>query len=909
MTDLPQTASWHSISAEETLNRLQTRISGLNEKQVEERRRVAGWNEIPQVEAASWLLLYVKQFNSLLVLILLVAAIISWFTGHKVDAFVILGIVLLNSIIGFTQEYRAEKAVASLRKILVHSAKVFRNGELVQIPSREIVPGDVIFLEEGDNIPADARVIESHNLRAVEASLTGESLPSAKNTEPLPASAMLADRKNMVWKGTFIAGGSARAVVTGTGMNTAIGSIARTISGIKQEPTNFQRKTKTLARQMAILAISSSTVLFITGYFIRKMELEEILIFTLAALVSAIPEGLPAILSIVLAIGAWRMTQRKAIIREFTATETLGAITAIITDKTGTLTQNSLTIKKIFIPGRMEYDVTGEGWEPVGHFMQHQVVIENAEDNSLQKLLTIAAYSNNSGIRHNPEKNSYEMAGDPTEGALHAAARKAGIHPNKSATIRKMHDLPFNSVNKFRATLCEWVKSGRKEVFVIGAPEKILELSVKAMTAKGEMEFTETLKEEIKYKMEEWSGKAMRVLALAYREVSLDTKQINEKDLNRLVFAGITGMLDPPRPDVKESVEKCRAAGIRVIMATGDHINTAIAIAKATGIVTEEEALQKETIALTEKQLAELNEQEFTHAANTISVFARLSPDMKLRIATRLQEQGELLAMTGDGVNDAPALRKADVGIAMGIMGTDVARDAAEVVLADDNFSTIVHAIEEGRIVFTNARQNSFFLLTTNFAEILTLISAIAVGLPLPLIATQILWINLVTDGTVGIALSTEPGHGDVLKEKPIRQKENILNFSVLPFLVINAAVMTSLALSAFYYFLPSGIEKARTAVFLSLVFTQLFNMFNMRSLKQSVFSIGIFSNKYINLALLVSFILQVSVVEIPFLSEIFRLQRLEISELASLLGMASIVLFFGEGYKWLTFRFKFREI
>ena len=395
MNDLKQTAPWHSFPAEETLNRLQTRASGLNEKQVEERRRVAGWNEIPQVETASWLLLYAKQFKSLLVLILLVAATISWFTDHKVDAFVILGIIILNSIIGFTQEYRAEKAVASLRQILVHAAKVFRNGDLVQIPSREIVPGDVIFLEEGDNIPADARLLESHNLRTVEASLTGESLPSAKNTEPLPASAMLADRKNMVWKGTFIAGGSAKAVVTCTGMNTAIGSIARTISGIKQEPTNFQKKTKTLARQMAILAISSSAVLFITGYFIRKMELEEIFIFTLAALVSAIPEGLPAILSIVLAIGAWRMTQRKAIIREFTATETLGAVTTILTDKTGTLTQNSLTLKKIFIPGKSEYDVTGEGWELVGNFMQHQAVIENAEDISLQKLLTIAAYSNN----------------------------------------------------------------------------------------------------------------------------------------------------------------------------------------------------------------------------------------------------------------------------------------------------------------------------------------------------------------------------------------------------------------------------------------------------------------------------------------------------------------------------------
>ena len=897
--------NFHASDARKVLNSLGSSEAGLSDAVVEEKRRQHGWNEIPEAAKMSWILLFLKQFKSLLVFILMVAATISWFTDHEVDAFVILGIVIINAIIGFTQEFRAEKAVASLKQMLVLVAKVWRNGELVQLPARELVPGDIIFLEEGDNIPADARIIESNNLRTIEASLTGESLPAGKNTDTLPTGTLMGDRKNMIWKSTFVAGGTARAVVTGIGLNTAIGNIAQTITDIKAEPTNFQKKTKTLARQMAIFAIGYSFLLFCIGYFIRKMALDEIFIFTIAAMVSAIPEGLPAILSIVLAIGAWRMTQRKAIIREFTATETLGAITTILTDKTGTLTQNSLTVKKVMIPENNEYEMTGEGWHPEGEFMRDDKAQDIAGDQALQKLLLIAAFSNNSGVRFDEKKGIYEMIGDPTEGALHVLARKAGINPKKQDAVKKLYDLPFNSVNKFRATMCELQldSRSRKEIFVVGAPEKILELSDKLLMNGSASDFNAQAKQQIQNKIDEWSASAMRVIALAYKEANTNASSVKEEEINGLVFAGITGMIDPPRPEAREAVLKCREAGIRVIMATGDHIKTAIAIAKDTGIIAPGE--EKKQVALSEQQVAALSDSEFDDAIMRISVYARLSPNMKLRIATRLQEMGQLIAMTGDGVNDAPALKKADVGIAMGIMGTDVARDAAQVVLADDNFATIVSAVEEGRIVFANTRQASFFLLTTNFAEMLTLITTLAAGLPLPLTATQILWINLVTDGTVGIALATEPGHGDVLKEKPIRRKENILNLSVLPFLLINALVMTTLALIAFKYYLPFGEEKARTAVFLVLVFTQIFNMLNMRSLKESVFKIGIFSNRYVNIALLLSVALQISVVEIPFLKNIFRLHRIDITELAVIIAASSLVLWGSELYKFATKKFR----
>jgi P-type Ca2+ transporter type 2C len=883
--------NFHNISIENCISQLISSEKGLTADEAAFGIERYGYNEIPETQATNLLHLILKQFKSPLVFILIIAAVISWFAHHKVDTFVILFIVVVNAIIGFTQEYRAEKAVASLRQLIKQSAIALRNGIKNKIPARELVPGDIIYIEEGDIVPADARLIKSGNLRTVESSLTGESVPVSKNTDILPEETPLADRKNMIWKSTHIAGGSAIAIVTGTGLNTAIGNIASTLSGMEIVASHFQKKIKVLSSQMGIFAVGFAVILFVTGYFLRDFDVREIFIFTLAAMVSAIPEGLPAILSVVLAIGAYRMTKRNAIIREFTATETLGAVNVILTDKTGTLTQNTLTVKKLWVYGKEEVDVSGQGWEPVGDFVIKNKIFNPIDDNQFSHLLLIAACSNNSSVNFNAEKKLYQITGDPTEAALLVMAKKA--MPEENINVERIDDLPFNSKNKFRASLC-LLKHGT-ELLVIGAPEKIINSSSHILTSEGEVKLNGEISDQIYSQLNEWSEHSLRVIALAYKKY--DTKEINDIDHEDFVFAGLAGMIDPPRKDVKEAILNCKGAGIRVIMATGDHLKTAIAIGKEIGIADEDAA--DDEIGYSEQQLDKLSKVEFDKVIQKVNILARLTPDMKLRIATRLQEKGFLIAMTGDGVNDAPALKKADVGIAMGIMGTDVAREAAQVVLADDNFATIVNAIEEGRIVFNNARQATFFLVTTNFAEILTLLTSVFIGFPLPLTATQILWLNLVTDGTQGVAMATEPGHGEVLKQKPVNPREQILNKSILPFLVINAVVMTTLTLMTFNYFLPEGEDKARTGAFLVMAFTQLFNVMNMRSLKFSAFKIGLFSNKYINIGLVVAIILQISIVEVPFLKDIFRLQRIEIHELFAIIALSSLVLWGGELYKY----------
>lgn len=922
----------HATDITDVLKTLDTDARGLTTAEAASRLAQHGPNEIPDAGQKHWFFLLIRQFKSLLIGILFAAAAISWFTGHRIDTWVILAVIAINAAIGFVQEMRAQGAVASLRSMLQPKARVLRDGRSVSVPAREVVPGDVIILEEGDSIPADARLIEAKNLRAIEAPLTGESVPVNKGTEPLPEATGMSDRHNMVRKGTFIAGGFAKAVVTATGLDTAIGEIARSLESIKVGRTNFQVKTDTLARHMAFIAIGSAGILFTAAYFFQQAELSEVLLIAIAAMVSSIPEGLPAVLAVVLAVGANRMARRNAIISEFTATETLGAVTTILTDKTGTLTQNTLTVREVCIPGTGSWEVSGEGWEPFGKFSSDGSPVHAPTDHpALRQLLTIAALSNNADLAKDA-KGRYTLIGDPTEGALLAMAQKAGIfserkereeedpeineaHGNRGegppanglSAAEKRDDLPFNSTLKMRATLVEM--GSQRQLLVVGAPEKVLAKSTHLRTATGTAPLTDAHAEGIRHEIEKRSARAMRVIALAYRDEPDDAASIDEDALGGLTFAGITGMIDPPRPDVKESVLACHDAGIRVIMATGDHITTALAVAEAVGILSPDDMKRGGTLGLTETQLLELDEEAFNKAVHEVNVFSRLTPNMKLRIAEVLQAGGELIAMTGDGVNDAPALKRADVGIAMGIMGTDVARDAAGVVLADDNFSTIVKAVEEGRVVFNNTRQASFFLITTNFAEITTLVSAVLMGLAVPLSATQILWLNLVTDGACTTAMAAEGSHGDELSQKPVNRDEKILNKSILPFLVINSVLMASMALFAFTYYLDEGLDKARTAAFIVMAFSQLFNVFNMRSLRSSIFKVGLFSNRYVNIALAVSVVVQVAIIEVPSLAAIFHFIPLPPHEFAGLALIPVLVLVFGEIYKYIAFEVKGKEV
>ena len=897
----------HTLELEEVVEGLSTDIEkGLNNEEVKKRRAEHGPNKLPKKEEATAFQIFIKQFKDFLILILFIAAGIAYIADHLIDTYIILAVILFNAAMGFIQEYRAEQAVEAIKSMVKHEVTVLRNGEQVTLTPEQVVMGDVLLLKEGQSVAADARIIDTHNLRTNESSLTGESEPVAKETKKMREGTELADRKNMAWKGTSVVKGSGNAIVTAIGAKTEIGKIAQSLKEMEKTESNFRKKTAKLAQKMAALAIFTASIVFILGYFVRDYELEQILLVTIATLVSSIPEGLPVVISIVLAIGANRMASRNAIIREFTATEVLGSVSTILTDKTGTITQSVLTVKKMFGGDKKEREVTGLGYSLEGAIQETDSKVVTARDGEvILKNSLIARFGNKAFIKketaEEPDgEEELSVSGNPTELALQVLGRKSRIDELEPyRLVEELDDIPFNSEQKYRAKLVR-IKESEKIMLVTGAPEKLLDYSSEVLTDKGTESINRELKEEIIQKNDEWADEALRVLALAHKYMPEDTVDISTHDVKDLVWTGIVGMIDPSRPEVEEAIADCRRAGIRVIMVTGDHAKTAAAIARDVGILEEERDGNNNGYpeALTESEISKLGDDELDDMIQHVSVFARVSPSTKLRVAERLQERGELIAMTGDGVNDAPALKKADVGIAMGQKGTDVAKDAAQIVLSDDNFASIVKAIEEGRIVFKNVKITSYFLLTTNFAATSTLIAGLSLGFPVPLTAVQILWVNMVTDGIMDVALATEPGHGEMMDRKPIKKNEHILTWDVVPFLVIMAAIMVTLAIYAFSYFLPRGTETARVGAFVAVSSTQIFNAFNMRHLHKSVFSIGIAGNKWINIAFIVSVILQLAVIKIDWLRNIFGFGEISYLEFTVIFLGSSMVLWGGEIYK-----------
>ncbi|MBS3066997.1 HAD-IC family P-type ATPase [Candidatus Pacearchaeota archaeon] len=885
--------NWYSLEKEEVLEELNTDIKGLTKYEAAERTKKYGKNEIIEEKPVNPLLIFFGQLRSVMIYILIAAAVISYFFHHLIDFYIIIFVIILNSSIGFIQEYKTERAIQALKKMIVSYAKVYREGDLVKIPAHHLVPGDIIILEEGDRIPADCRLLEIKNLTVNESSLTGEALPSEKALKSLPRDIHIFGRKNMVFMGTFVSSGSCKAVVVSTGVKTAIGQIASEIQKIPRQKNHFQKKSDVLAKQIGILALMISFIIFFYGYFVRGFKFQEILLFTVASIVAIVPEGLPAVLAIVLAIGAYRMSKRNALIRKLSATETLGVVTTIITDKTGTLTENTMNIERIFLPGYGEISVTGEGWIPKGDFLQKEKTIIPMDNEQLRKLLHIGIISNNSNLIKN-NSSVYEIIGDPTEASFVVLGEKAGIKKSLLMSDR-IDDLPFSPHNKFRASL---VKSKNdSELYVIGAPEVIISKSSFYLKKNVKKIMNQDGINELEYNLDILTKKGMRVLALAYRKMPKNYKEIKEKEIDDLIIVGLVGILDPPRSGVKDAIMKTKRAGIRVIMATGDHKITALAIANEIGFGSSN--------ALTGEELEKMSDNEFNKAVRKTNIFARLTPDMKLKIATNLQNSGEIIAMTGDGVNDAPALKKADIGISMGIIGTDVARESSEIVLTDDNFASIVNAIEEGRIVFTNTRQATSFLVTTNFAAAFTLLAALIANYPLPLIPIQILWLNLVTSGVTDVSLAAEPGHNDVLTESPKNKKENFLSKETIIFLLIVAVIMIILTLVMFNIYLKESLEKARTVAFMVMCFTQLFNVFNMRSMNKSLFKIGFLSNKYVLLGLLFSVIMLFLVVYVPFLQNIFQFVSLSLIEVIVIILLSSLVFWAGEIYKFIKNRKK----
>ncbi|MDR9456942.1 MAG: HAD-IC family P-type ATPase [Salegentibacter sp.] len=916
--EIDQKHPYHSISIEETLEKVSGKKEGLSSEEAQKRQEKFGKNKLPEKGGMNPFLLFLKQFKDFLILILFIAAGVAWWADQMADVYIILAVILFNAIMGFTQEYKAEKAIESIKSLVKKKAYVLRNGKEEEMPAEEVVPGDVIILKEGSTVPADGRLLERKDLRATEASLTGESMPVEKKTEPVDKDAAIGDRANMVWKGTNIARGEGKAVVTAIGKQTEIGEIARSMGEMKIQDSNFKKKTSKLGKQMAIIAITTALIVFAIGYWYRHLIFQDILLVTIATLVSSIPEGLPVVISIVLAIGANRMAKKKAIIREFTATEMMGSVSTILSDKTGTITQSILTVKKIFTGSGQELSVSGSGYQLEGDFKKEDENI-NLDKNPVEsKLMAIAAFCNNASIKSKEEKEKKEenrkededkdqdegpkVTGDPTEAAMLVMSRKAKIKQKEPyKNYKLLDDLPFNSEQKFRASLIETEEG--PEIFAIGAPERILELSSHWLSPDGPQEMTDEKREEIGDKIDQWTGEAMRVLSQGYKNAN-GKDSLKADDVKDLVWVGITGIIDPPRKGVKESIQECKTAGVRVMMVTGDHKKTAAAIAVQVGIVEskEQEEGDKYPVSLTSKEL-DVKDEKFDDFLEHVNVYARVGPQTKLRIAERLQAKDTMVAMTGDGVNDAPALKRADVGIAMGQRGTDVAKDASQIVLQDDNFSSIVNAIREGRIVFENVKKTSYFLLTTNFASTSVLIVGLSLGFPIPLTAAMILYVNLITDGVMDIALATEPGHGEIMHQPPVKKSASILNWDIAPYLLLMAAIMVTLSLFVLDYYMSQGTAMARTGTFLMVAMTQLYNVFNMRSLRQSIFEIGIFSNKWINIAFVASLGGQIAVIKIPFLRDLFGFEELPILHFLVIFALSSLVLFGGELYKYLKFK------
>ncbi len=874
---------WYRKDASKILNELKTSEKGLSDSEARRRLLKFGPNALKEKRGFSKIKLLLSQFRSFLVIILIIAVIISALIGHIIDATVILIIVILNAIFGFFQEYKAEKAMQALKKLTSPVAKVLRQGSIKEIPAKDLVPGDIILLNEGDKVPADARITESISLKIDESSLTGESVPISKSIDAIGKESPISERRNMAWLGTVVTYGRGKAVIISTGMGTEMGKIAKEIQ-VEEEATPLQERLRVFGKRLGIIILAICAIVTIVG-IIRGNEPLGMFITGIALAVAAIPEGLPAVLTITLALGLQRMAGKRAIVRRLPAVETLGCTTVICADKTGTLTKNEMTVERIYYSGKT-IEVTGTGYTPEGGFILDKTKKNPLKDPGLSLLLKTAALCNNASLR----KDRKGIIGDPTEGALLVAAEKAGLSQEKlKRETPFVLEIPFSSERKMMSTLH---KTGNGyAAFAKGAPEVILKLCTHIMEDNRKRKLTARQTEAILKANSRMGENALRVLAMAYREFRNKPGESEiEKDLT---FLGMEGMIDPPREEVKGSMKTCQGAGINTVMVTGDNEVTAAAIAKQIGMFREGDKI------LTGLELEKISQKELEKNVENIRIYARVSPIHKVRILDALRKRGHIIAMTGDGVNDAPALKRADIGIAMGIKGTDVAKEASDMILKDDDFSTIVTAVEEGRSIYDNIRKFIQYLLSSNLGEVLVIFIALIIGFTspstggilLPLLAVHLLWINLLTDGFPALALGMEPPEPGIMKRSPRSPREGILNRERMLFMLLVGAIMCIGTLWVFASQLPLGVEKAMTMAFTVLVMFQLFNVLNCRSPDKSLFRIGAFRNRKLWAAILVSFILQLAVIYLPPLQEAFNtVPLLEAADWAIIIGVSSTV-------------------
>ncbi|MDD4954540.1 MAG: calcium-transporting P-type ATPase, PMR1-type [Candidatus Omnitrophica bacterium] len=863
--------NFYNLSIEETANILGTSFeAGLTAECAAKLLVEFGPNQLEEKKKISPWQIFFEQFKDFIVLVLMGAAIVSGFLGEWVDALAIIAIVILNAILGFIQEYRAEKSLAALKKLSSPSSKIIREGEHKIIPSSGLVPGDLIELEAGDNIPADSRVTwHTSNFNVAEASLTGESTPVAKALHALKEKDVpLADRANMVYMGTSVTSGKARAIVTQTGMRTELGKIATMVQEIDEETTPLQKKLEQFGKWIVYLCFALVALVFILG-ILRGGKILDMFLTAVSLAVAAIPEGLPAVVTIALALGVQRMVKRHALIRKLPSVETLGCATVICSDKTGTLTKNEMTVQAAFTYGRL-FKITGIGYEPNGEFLLDGKKIESSQYPDLTKVLASGVLCNAAALVKN--NDGYKIIGDPTEGAILTCAAKAAILKEaKEKEFTFVDEIPFDSERK-KMTVVRNAVSGGKIAFVKGAPDVLL----KDCSAIEENSTVRKLSQEDRQKIlkmnNDLANSAMRVLAIAYREVLPDEKIEAETIENNLIFSGLLAMIDPPREEVRHAIAQCKTAGIKTVMITGDHKNTAVAIAKDLGFFTQG------SIALSGEELDKLSDEEFRNEIEKIPVYARVSPENKLRIVRAWHKRHEVVAMTGDGVNDAPAVKEADIGVSMGITGTDVTKEVSDMVITDDNFASIVSAVEEGRGIYENIKKFIHYLLSCNAGEILVMFVASLIGWPVPLLPIHILWVNLVTDGLPALALGVDPVDPNIMQKPPRPVNEAVVTKQRATLMLIQGTFIAFCSLLAFALVLfieNEGIGRARTAAFIVLACSQLFHSFNCRNMTESLFKIGVFTNKKLIIANLVSFSLQMAVVYVPFAQKIFKTEAL----------------------------------
>ena len=961
-----QQKKWHSFEADAVLKELKSsQEDGLGQDEVQKRLERYGENKIPESKGKHPLLRFLSHFHNVLIYVLLVAAVVTALMAHWIDTFVILAVVLANAVVGFIQEGKAEKALEGIKKMLSLEAQVIRDGKKQKISAEEIVPGDIIHLKSGSKVPADIRIVQAKSFRVEESPLTGESTDVEKDTDPVSEDAVLGDRICMAYSGTLVTYGTATGVVVETGANTEIGKITEMISGVEEFTTPLLKKIDAFALRLSVVILVLSAAFFAFGYFFRDYSLAELFMATIGVIVASIPEGLPAIITIALAVGVQRMASRNAIIRRLPSVETLGSVSVICSDKTGTLTRNEMTARTIRT-AEDEFHIDGSGYKPEGSIRKSQKngksgdspdeAGEKVDDLSaepvLERLLQSARACNDASVERvadgdevmdaengndgNGGKNGkvgevgkegnggdetldsedekevedrkeveegragndgkWKLNGSPTEGALVTLALKGGM---KDFKPKRIDDIPFESEHKYMATLNE--VDGKRFIFLKGAPERLLDVCKKQAVSEGTKEMDPDFWKE---EMEKIASRGQRLMGIAYREADEGKDSISHDDVEGdMIFLGLVGILDPPRDEVFDSIEECKGAGIRVIMITGDHAITAEAIAQELGIADEEGTISG-------SELEKMDDDELSKVVMKHSVFARTSPEHKLRLVEALQRNNKLCAMTGDGVNDAPALKRADIGIAMGIKGTEVSKDASEMVLADDNFATIVNAVEEGRTVYDNIRKTILFILPTNGAEALVLITAIVLGVTMPITPVQILWVNMVTAVTLALALAFEPMEKKVMELSPRDPDEPILGGYFLWRIALVSVLIGGFTflLSNMFYVGDADMDRVRTIAVNTLVAGQLFYLLNCRKFYEGIFSQAFFGNKYVFMAIGALVLLQLLFTYAPFMNALFQTSPISLMEWGYVTGAGLIVLFVVEIEKKMSRNFLLRR-